>query len=439
MKVHLIAVGGAIMHNLAIALKRNGYELSGSDDAIYDPAKSNLEREGLLPGIGWDPNRITTDLDFVILGMHARADNPELLRAQELGITIYSFPAFIAEHSKNKTRIVVAGSHGKTSTTSMIMHVLRKLGKSFDYLVGAKIQDFELSVQLSDAPIIIIEGDEYLSSALDRRSKFVWYEPHFAIITGIAWDHINVFPTFESYLETFQNFIATIPKNGHLFWFEEDEHLQKLMLDASCENNSYTTPDHSLVQGKVQLAKSTELLSIFGKHNLQNMQSAILLCEKLDITREAFLEAISDFVGAGKRLELILEKNDMRVFRDFAHAPSKLAASVKAVKEYQTKNKLLAVFELHTFSSLNKDFLPQYANSMQMADRAIVFYDQDIFAHRKLEVLAAEDVKKAFGDVVILHNPEELHKICQEEIENESTILLMSSGTFKGMSLDFKM
>lgn len=437
MKVHLIAIGGAIMHNLAIALKRHGYSVSGSDDAIYDPAKTNLENEDLLPAPGWDASKISEDLDFIILGMHARVDNPELLKAKELNLKIVSFPEFIANHSKDKKRVVVAGSHGKTSTTSMIMHVLRKLGMDFDYLVGAKIQDFELSVKLSDAPLILIEGDEYLSSPIDRRSKFLWYKPHISIITGIAWDHINVFPTFEGYLQTFRDFIDSIVSEGVVFWFEEDQHLQKMFATRSQDHQPYGTPRHHVVDGDIFLDGHADSLTIFGKHNLQNLESAYLVCDKLGIEKKDFVRAISDFKGAGKRLELIQNRDGIKVFRDFAHAPSKLAASVKAVKEYQTKNKLVAVFELHTFSSLNEKFLPHYQGTMDLADRAIVFYDEHVFEHRKMDLINAETIKSSFGNVEIFNNPDALRKLLDEEYDQDSTILLMSSGNFKGMDISF--
>lgn len=431
-RVHLIAVGGAIMHNMAIALQNRGYKVSGSDDAIYDPALSNLKKENVPIYIGWDAEKISEELDYIILGMHARLDNPELLKAQELGLHIMSFPEFVANESKGKTRIVIAGSHGKTTTTAMIMYVLSELGMDFDYLVGSSIDGFDLSVKLSDAPIIIIEGDEYLTSPLDLRSKFLWYKPHLSIITGIAYDHINVFPTFDSYLETFNKFIKSHASNGKYFWFEKDECLEKLSASNSVENSSYMTPQYDMDSNgsKVSIDAVTYSLKIVGRHNLENMRAAQLVCNDLGISNSEFYAAAANFSGAGKRMEKIVDRPNQVVYRDFAHSPSKLKATTEAVSETYD-GELLAVFELHTFSSLNEKFLPLYKNSMESADRAIVFYNSAVFAHRKMKVLKADYIATCFENVEVLNEVRVLEEAVNSEYLAGKNILLMSSGTFE--------
>lgn len=436
-RIHLIAIGGAIMHNMAIALQRKGYDVSGSDDAIYDPARSNLEREGLLPQIGWDPGRISSDIDQIILGMHARPDNPELMRAQELGIPIASFPEFVAQESKDKTRLVVAGSHGKTTTTSMIMHVLRKAGMEFDYLVGSSIDGFELSVRLTDAPLIVIEGDEYLSSPIDRRSKFLWYAPHISIITGIAYDHINVFPTFDSYLETFSQFID-LHHESTLIWYQKDEHLRRLCSHANGNLIPYNTPEYRNKNGVFEIIHEGRPfpLEIIGEHNLENLEAASLACEKLGISREDFFRYSADFQGAGRRMEKIFDSGNQVVYRDFAHSPSKLNATTKAVKNSYA-SELLAVFELHTFSSLNKEFLPLYKDSMIAADHAIVYIDPDVFSHRKMEPIALTFIRECFGSVEVTDDKNYLKGQVDQAFDKRMNILLMSSGTFSKTTWDF--
>ena len=430
-RVHLIAVGGAIMHNLAIALKQKGYKVTGSDDAIYDPAKSNLEKAALETSIGWDTTRITTDIDFVILGMHARKDNPELLMAVKLGLKVMSFPEFVAVESSDKIRVVVAGSHGKTSTTAMIMHVLQKRELAFDYLVGSSIDGFDLSVKLSDAPLIIIEGDEYLTSPLDLRSKFLWYDPHYSIITGIAYDHINVFPTFDLYIDTFRKYINTHNQDAKYYWYAGDKELATLSSETSVLNEAYDTPTFTNRRdgAVIELEGNSYETLLVGKHNLQNMQAALLVCEHLGVSPVQFLEAIADFTGAGRRMEKIVDLSNQVVFRDFAHSPSKLEATVKAVAETY-EGAVLAVFELHTFSSLTKEFLPLYKDAMSSADRRIVFYNDEVFAHKKMEYLDATYVKECFGDVEIVHEAEALESLVDASFKNGDNILLMSSGTF---------
>ncbi|MDG2455212.1 MAG: Mur ligase family protein [Bacteroidia bacterium] len=438
-RIHVIAIGGAIMHNLAIALSNRKHSVTGSDDAIYDPAKANLEKAGLYPQvIGWDADRITADIDFIIVGMHARANNPELLRAQELGLSILSFPEFIALEAKEKKRIVVAGSHGKTTTTAMIMHVLSKLNRDFDYVVGSSIEGFELSVKLSEAPLIVIEGDEYLTSPLDLRSKFLWYKPHVSIITGIAYDHINVFPTWESYVDTFKEFIETHLNNTKYFWYAGDETLRGLSQGTDVTNEPYDTPNYISDKSGTQLTVGgvQYTLNIVGKHNLENLRAAELVCKEIGISEEEFYNAAADFSGAGRRMEKIVENSKQVVYRDFAHSPSKLKATTAAIKETY-EGDLLAVFELHTFSSLTKDFLPLYEDSMTPADQAVVFFSEGVFEHKKMPVLSAEYVAECFGDVTIITNKEELEALVRKRYVAGSNVLLMSSGTFSGATLSW--
>lgn len=438
-RIHVIAIGGAIMHNLAIALSNRGYSVTGSDDAIYDPAKSNLEKAGLYPTtIGWDANRITKDLDCIILGMHARANNPELIKAQKLGIPIKSFPEFVAEEAKDKKRIVVAGSHGKTTTTAMIMHVLRRLKMDFDYVIGSSIEGFDLSVKLTDAPLIVIEGDEYLTSPLDLRSKFLWYEPHVSILTGVAYDHINVFPTWDLYVDTFRKYINTHDADAKYFWYAQDKTLEMLSKDTSVNNESYTTPEYASTKTGtlLRLDGNKYELSVVGKHNLENLRAAQLACGEIGVSAEAFYKAANDFTGAGRRMEKIVETDSQVVYRDFAHSPSKLRATTAAIKETY-KGELVAVFELHTFSSLTKDFLPLYKDSMQPADRAIVYFSEGVFEHKKMPILSATYVQECFQNVEVLNDNGELMSIVNKAYADGANVLLMSSGTFSGSTFDW--
>ncbi|RMG83047.1 MAG: hypothetical protein D6714_10410, partial [Bacteroidetes bacterium] len=378
MTIHLIALGGAVMHNLALALHHNGHQVTGSDDEFYEPSRSRLAHAGLLPEkTGWHPDRITPDLDAVILGMHARADNPELRKAQDLGLPIYSFPAFIHDFAKDKQRVVIAGSHGKTTTTAMILHVLNYWGKKFDYLVGAQLNGFERMVQLSDAPVIILEGDEYLSSALDPRPKFVHYRPHIAVLTGIAWDHMNVFPTFENYVSQFELLLESMEKGGTLFFYGPDPEIRQLLQRNSADiiATPYRAFNYKNTGGQAAILRfglPYVPLKVFGQHNLSNLKAAHLVCLELGITDDQFFEAIQSFEGAAKRLDLFYEdkENDFSVYKDFAHAPSKVRATVSAVKEQYPNRQLTACLELHTYSSLNQDFLPQYQNTLDLADVA---------------------------------------------------------------------
>nr|WP_294897509.1 Mur ligase family protein [uncultured Pedobacter sp.] len=444
MRVHFIAVGGAAMHNLAIALHLNGFSVSGSDDAIYEPSKTRLKANGLLPTVeGWNPDLITKDLDAVILGMHARIDNPELLKAQELGLPIYSYPEYVYQQSIHKKRIVVGGSHGKTTITSMILHVLNYYKKSFDYLVGAQIEGFDNMVKLSDAPLIIIEGDEYLASPIDRRPKFHLYKAHVGVISGVAWDHINVFPTFDSYKEQFSIFMDTIKDQGTLIYCEEDEVLKELVLKHHFKNHieqiPYKTPAYQIKNGKTFLSVADDAveLNVFGRHNLMNLTAAKLACKEAGIAEMDFYQAISSFKGASKRLERLGETEHKIVFKDFAHSPSKLKATVDAVKEQFPDRPLIACIELHTFSSLNEDFLKEYRNTINGADFAIVYIDKKTFVQKKMKPFNGEDVIKAFGSKKLLFydNPDELKSHIQSFKMNDCNLLMMSSGTFGGIDL----
>lgn len=448
MKIHFIAIGGAIMHQLAIVTKKKGNHVSGSDDYIADPARTNLKKEKLLPeSEGWWPEKINSDIDAVILGMHAKSDNPELIKAQELGLKIYSFPEYIFELSKNKVRIVIAGSHGKTTTTSMIMHVLKNQNIDFDYLVGAKVEGFEHSVKISDAPFIIIEGDEYLSSAINPIPKILFYQPQISVISGIAWDHVNVFPTYENYWNQFLLFLNQMKKEEVVIFNEEDNEVLRAIKAAENPNLEfipYRTPVYQISnhQSIVEVENRQILLDIFGQHNLQNMEAARLVCEQIGISKLAFYQSISNFKGAARRLEKIIEKPNLVVFRDFAHAPSKLKATLSAVRQQFPNYFLIACFELHTFSSLSQQFLNQYQNTMDEADAAGVFYSEHALKLKNLPELNPEDIFQHFGNTeltVINQTPELKEWIIQQQKSTQLPVclLLMSSGTFENMILDF--
>lgn len=441
MKIHLIAIGGAVMHNLALALKQNGHDVSGSDDEIYEPARSRLKAAKLLPDTeGWSVDRITPDLDVVILGMHARQDNPELAKAQELGLNIQSFPEYIYNHSVDKKRVVVAGSHGKTTTTSMIMHVLRHAGRDFDYLVGALLDGFDTMVRLSDAPIMVIEGDEYFTSPIDLVPKFLHYKPHIAIITGVAWDHMNVFPTYESYLEPFKNFIETVDTEGAIFYYEKDKELQKLIGADNSKSTPYDAFGSEIKRGKTLLKtedKQQVPLEIFGEHNLANLKAAYLACKELGITDKEFNAAVPTFKGASKRLQLLAQSKTGVAYQDFAHAPSKVKATIHAVHGQFPKRRLVACLELHTFSSLSRAFLPQYRSTMNLADEAIVFYNEHTLEMKKLPPLKMGEVKACFGhpNLRVFTSNERLKDHLKEQDFRNQNVLFMSSGTFVGLDL----
>jgi len=441
MRIHFIAIGGSAMHNLAIALHKKGFEITGSDDAVFEPSSSRLARFGLLPKVmGWDAGRISTALDAVILGMHAFPDNPELLKAQELGVKVYSYPEYIYEETKDKLRVVIGGSHGKTTITSMILHVLNFYNRDFDYLVGAQLAGFDTMVKLTnEAPVIIIEGDEYLASPIDRRPKFHLYKANVAVISGIAWDHINVFPTFENYVEQFDTFINTIEPGGKLIYCELDAEVRKVVeaSAASIEKIPYQIPAHDVQDGITRLLPGGTPLNVFGNHNLMNLSAAKHVCASLDISEQQFDEAIASFKGAAKRLELIVQTATSNVYKDFAHSPSKLEATITAVKSQFPDRKLVACIELHTFSSLNKAFLMQYENTMTKADQAIVYIDEITFKHKKITPFTEMDVQGAFKDdnLIFFNDRTALESHLLAMNFTNTNLLLMSSGNFSGLDL----
>ena len=443
MKVHFIAIGGSAMHNLAIALHKKGFEVTGSDDVLFEPSISRLAKHGLLPQQnGWYPEKITTQLDAVILGMHARADNPELLAAQEKGIKIYSYPEYVYEQSKDKLRVVIGGSHGKTTITSMILHALQEAGKDFDYLVGAQLEGFDTMVRLSDAPLIIIEGDEYLSSPIDRRPKFHLYKANLAVISGIAWDHINVFPTFENYIDQFEIFVQTIQPGGTLFYAKNDEVLNKMIADnqSSVVKVPYSLPHFEVENGVTSLIyEGTKFpLQIFGEHNLLNLEAARSICGALGISANDYYASMLTFKGAARRLELLGKNEVTNIYKDFAHSPSKLKATIQAVKTQFPHRKLIACMELHTFSSLNKDFLNEYAGCMAQADDAVVFIDAKTFVQKKMEPYDEAVVKDAFDqqNLTFFDNPQALTAYITAQDLSSKNLLLMSSGNFGGINLN---
>lgn len=443
MKVHFIAIGGSAMHNLAIALSRKGYEVTGSDDEIFEPSRSRLKKQGILPNdIGWNEEKITDELDAVILGMHARGDNPELLKARELNLPIYSYPEYIYEQSKDKKRIVIGGSHGKTTITSMLLHAINKLGKNVDYMVGAQLEGYDCMVKLSEeADVIVLEGDEYLSSPIDRRPKFHLYKPHVAIISGIAWDHINVFPTFENYVEQFDKFCQYIEPAGTLIVNTEDPEVKKLGEKYKTKLNviEYNTPDYKVTNdGTLLYWKGVGYpLRIFGQHNLQNLIGAMRLAEGIGIDNDEFLKAMNSFTGAGKRLQLVKAKDSFTMYKDFAHSPSKLKATTKAVKEQYKDRKLIACMELHTFSSLKKEFLPQYEGAMKAADEAVVYFSPEVVQHKKLEPITDLQVSEGFGGgVSVMTRTEQVMQFLKGQDWNNTVLLMMSSGNFDGIDFD---
>lgn len=444
MKIHFIAVGGAVMHNLAIVLRRKGNTVTGSDDKIVDPAKANLEKEGIMPQqLGFFEENITPDLDAVILGMHAREDNVELLKAQELGIKVFSFPEYIYEVSKNKQRVVIAGSHGKTTITSMVMHVLKENNYDFDYLVGAKVKGFDTSVKLTEnAPIIILEGDEYLASPINRESKFMFYKPNAALISGIAWDHVNVFPDYDDYVKQFEKFAHSLEPWGFLTWFEDDEELKQIFnsYDAKVRTRAYNTHPH-IIKGNttyLQTDFGEFPLQVFGEHNLQNIAGAKNICNEIGVFDEDFYKAISSFEGAANRLQFIGRNNKTTIYKDFAHSPSKLKATVHAMKHQFKEQTFVAVMELHTFSSLNKEFLEQYAGTMNEADIPVVFYDKETFEQKKMPVLKEAFVKEAFRNdrLNIFTDKESLQAFLLKQDWNNKNLLLMTSGNYAGMNIE---
>ncbi len=442
MKVHLIAIGGSAMHNLAIALHQKGIQVTGSDDEIVDPAKGNLKKFGILPASeGWDANRISKDLDAVILGMHARGDNPELLKAQQLGLRIYSYPEYLYEQTKDKIRVVIAGSHGKTTITAMVLHALHFNNKKFDYLVGAALEGFETSLHLShEAPIAIFEGDEYLASALDKRPKFLLYKPQIALISGIAWDHVNVFPTYASYLVQFENFIKQMPEGGALVYCNTDDELNKLatFIPKGVKAIPYGIPDFDVEDGITYLkeASGKVALEIFGKHNITNLNGALEVCKLLGLSDKEFNTAISSFKGAARRLQTVARTPQSSIYWDFAHSPSKLKAPIQAVKEQFPKRKLVACMELHTFSSLTKEFLKEYIGTMDLADVKKVYFNPHTLAHKKLPDLNPQEVKAFFGgNVEVFTDSKAMVASLKATSWKDTNLLMMSSGNFDGVSI----
>lgn len=444
-KVHFIAIGGSVMHNLAIALKNSDWEVSGSDDEIFEPSKSRLEKNGLFPEkSGWDENNISSDLDLVVLGMHAKEDNPELQKAKSLGLEIKSFPEFVREFSEDKQRIVIGGSHGKTTVTAMLMHVLKALGKKFDYVVGAEVKGFEDSVQLTDdAPIIIIEGDEYLNSTLDPRPKLLLYDQHIGVITGVKWDHYNVFNNLDAYVNVFESFAENSPKAGTLIYNGDDDIAmvigRKERIDVKAVE--YNTHPYVIRDGKtyIQTKNSGEMeIPLFGEHNLNNLNAAKKVCEEMNITENDFYGAIKSFEGAGKRMELIYKKNGFSVYKDFAHAPSKLKASTSALKAQFPSKKLIACIELHTYSSLNKGFLNQYAGTYDAPDLALIYFNPEVVEQKKLEQIDEKVLKDAFkrNDLVVFNDSDELKAFIEKHAEDNGNLLMMSSGNFDGINLE---
>jgi UDP-N-acetylmuramate: L-alanyl-gamma-D-glutamyl-meso-diaminopimelate ligase len=441
MKIHLIAIGGSVMHNMALAMKNKGYEVTGSDDEINEPSRSRLQKQGLLPvELGWFPEKINKDLDAVILGMHARVDNPELIRANELGLKIFSYPEYMYEQTKDKIRVVVGGSHGKTTITSMILHVLKHAGKDFDYLVGAQLQGFDTMVKLTkEAPIAVFEGDEYLASSIDRRPKFHLYKPHIAIISGIAWDHINVFPTYENYVEQFEKFIHIIEPKGSLVYCTADSELKNLVETTKAEVTKipYNVPQNIIENGTTFLIHGEKKipLKIFGDHNLMNLNGARLVCEKLGIKEETFYEAIQSFTGAAKRLEPVKQTPDFVFYKDFAHSPSKLKATIEAMKKQFPERPLIACMELHTFSSLNENFLKEYKDCMSHADDAIVYFNPHTIEHKKLKPITVEQVKKSFGDtkLKVFTESKQVTDYLKAIKWRGKNLLMMTSGNFDGV------
>jgi UDP-N-acetylmuramate: L-alanyl-gamma-D-glutamyl-meso-diaminopimelate ligase len=444
MNIHFIAIGGSAMHNLAIALHQKGEKVSGSDDTIHEPSKSRLEKYGLLPeNFGWFPEKINEKIDVVILGMHAQKSNPELMKAEKLGLKIYSYPEFLYEQSKNKTRVVIGGSHGKTTITSMILHVMNYHDSAVDYMVGAQLEGFETMVHLTEEnEFMVLEGDEYLSSPIDRRPKFHLYKPNIALLSGIAWDHINVFPTFENYREQFKIFTDSIINGGSMVYNTEDEHVKDIV--ESSENHikkyPYKTPNHFIENGITYLEtpEGALPLEIFGNHNLQNLAGAKWICQQMGIDEDDFYEAIASFKGASKRLEKIAATKSTVIFKDFAHSPSKVEATTKAVKEQFNDWTVLACLELHTYSSLNAEFLAEYKGALDAADKAVVFYSPHAVKIKQLEEVTKDQIAQAFerDDLVIFTNPQEFKTFLFHQNLEKTAVVLMSSGNYGG--LDFE-
>ncbi|HBR53564.1 MAG TPA: peptidoglycan synthetase [Flavobacteriaceae bacterium] len=443
MRVHFIAIGGAAMHNLALALYQKGYQVTGSDDEIFDPSKSRLEAKGLLPKeYGWFPTKISAGIDAIILGMHAKEDNPELLKAKELGLTIYSYPEFLYEQAKNKTRVVIGGSHGKTTITSMILHVMHYHNRDVDYMVGAQLEGFDTMVKLTEEnDFMVLEGDEYLSSPIDRRPKFHLYKPNIALLSGIAWDHINVFPTYENYVEQFEIFLTEITNGGTIIYNQEDAEVKRVVESstATIKKVAYGTPEYTVEEGTTLLEtpEGPMPIEVFGKHNLNNLEGARWICQLMGIDADDFYEAIATFSGASKRLELIAETDTAIAYKDFAHSPSKVKATTQALKNQYPDRKLIACLELHTYSSLNPEFLTEYQGALDAADVAVVFYSPHAVMIKGLEEIKREQITEAFqrDDLTVFTNPADFKTFLYNQDFDDTSLLLMSSGNYGG--LDF--
>ena len=443
MRVHFIAIGGAAMHNLALALHNKGYVVTGSDDEIFDPSKSRLAAKGLLPKeYGWFPDKISEEIDAIILGMHAKEDNPELLKAKELGLKIYSYPEFLYEQSKDKTRVVIGGSHGKTTITSMILHVMHYHDRDVDYMVGAQLEGFDTMVKLTEEnDFIVLEGDEYLSSPIDRRPKFHLYKPNIALLGGIAWDHINVFPTYENYVEQFEIFLTEITNGGTIIYNEEDAEVKRVVEQsgATIKKVPYKTPEYTVENGTtfLETPEGPMPIEVFGKHNLNNLEGARWICQLMGVDAEDFYEAIDTFSGASKRLEKIAETDTAIAYKDFAHSPSKVKATTEALKNQYPDRKLIACLELHTYSSLNPGFLTEYQGTLVAADTAVVFYSPHAVMIKGLEEIKREQISEAFqrDDLTVFTNPADFKTFLYNQDFNDTSLLLMSSGNYGG--LDF--
>jgi len=444
MNIHFIAIGGSAMHNLAIALHNKGYHVTGSDDTIHDPSRSRLERKGLLPeAFGWFPEKITQDIEVIILGMHAKKDNPELLKAQDMGLKIYSYPEFLYEQSKDKTRVVIGGSHGKTTITSMILHVLAYHDMEVDYMVGAQLEGFETMVHLTtENEFMVLEGDEYLSSPIDRRPKFHLYKPNIALLSGIAWDHINVFPTFEGYIEQFRIFTDSLTNGGIMVYNEEDAIVKEVVESSThpIKKYPYSTPSYEIEDGITAIDTPDGMmpLEIFGDHNLQNLAGAKWICQHMGIDEDDFYEAIASFKGASKRLEKIAENKQTVIFKDFAHSPSKVKATTEAVKKQYENREVIACLELHTYSSLNAEFLSEYKGALDQADKAVVFYSPHAVKIKQLNEVTTAQIGAAFGreDLMMFTNPAEFKAFLLSQNLEQTAVVLMSSGNYGG--LDFE-
>lgn len=444
MNIHFIAIGGSAMHNLALALHKKGETVTGSDDVIFEPSKSRLKAKGLLPKKeGWFPEKITSNLDAIILGMHAKADNPELLKAKELGLKVYSYPEYLYEASKNKTRVIIGGSHGKTTITSMILHVMNVHQKDVDYMVGAQLEGFETMVRINPTnEFMVIEGDEYLSSPIDRRPKFLLYKPNIALLSGIAWDHVNVFPTYENYVTQFELFVKEIVDGGTIVYNQEDAEVKRIVENAAkpIKKIAYCTPEYTVKDGVTYLKTGDDSISIevFGKHNLSNLEGARLVCQQMGIDAPDFYKAIASFKGASKRMEKIAETKTAVVFKDYAHSPSKVQAAVRAVKNQYSNRTLLACLELHTYSSLTPEFLKEYRNTMDAADTAVVFYSPKAVMIKQLEEIKREQIEEAFDreDLMVFTNPSDFKTYLYTQNYNDTSLLLMSSGNYGGLDFD---